>query len=227
MDEILHLKRQIKMLTITCSALVICVFGLFLVAARNSLYGDSWPNATLGELKVKKISVVGDDGQPKIRMETKDGGPMIAVMNGESGPNMFIGDADGQLSLLFEHGPNVRSMMNSDGIVLENSGKTQLTVHDGNDTPFIQMKEPDSEKTIVIGEGLIQLGDESKKMVRIASITPAIQVQDENGYSANMGRAFVRSGKDGTTTITTAATIVGTSKTNAVTWSLLRAGSPQ
>jgi hypothetical protein len=210
------------MLTIVCITLTVAVIGLFFMAVHKSIYGDNWLNATLGELKVKKLTVVSDDGQPKIVMGTQGGAPIFAVLSGENGPRMYVVAVDGQMNLMFEHGPKTKALMNSDGIEFQNGDTPQLALHAGEGSPIILIRDADSEKNMTFSQGIIQLGDESKKMIRIASIVPSIQVQDEEGYASSIGRTSVRHGKDASTTISNAATIVGSSKTTATAWPLIK-----
>jgi hypothetical protein len=215
-------RRQIKILTICSASLAVAVIGLFGIITRYSLYGETWPSATLGELKVHKLSVVGEDGEPRIRMETKDGEPLLAVMNGEDGPNMFIADTDGKLNMMFEHGKEIKSLLNSDGLILQNGNSKMLILHVGADMPIFQMKDAEAEKNIFLSSGILQLGDASKQMVRLTSLEPSLYVRDENGYSTTIGRTTIQHGGDGSSTTTAGSTIVGASKTSASTWQLIK-----
>jgi hypothetical protein len=96
------------------------------------------------------------------------------------------------------------------------------SVSNGNGVLSLQGKEA-SNKTVVEG-GIMVLGDIKTGQLVLANGNnggPSFTVSDENNYKAVLGRTYLRSGVEGTTSITSAASLVGASNTQTSRWTLI------
>jgi hypothetical protein len=221
MDESDGLRRQVKILTICVASLTVAVIGLFGLVERQRLYADTWPSANLGELKVKKLTVVGDDGVSRVFIQTSDGSPTIAFLDNDHKPQLILG--------VFEHGPglivgktdDMHAIITPDSVRVGDSTRSLLLSAE-KEAPYLLISTGDKTFNTVILPGAIELGDESKKVIKLESNAPSVLVQDDEGYSTAIGKWSVSNGAGGTRTVTPASTLVGLSKQNVTTWPLIK-----
>jgi hypothetical protein len=174
--------------------LSIVVFGLCLLVAA----------LIAGELSKRSNS---DSGWPdmsagvlqakRIVLMSKDGKPaaMLSSLDGPSG--LALLDSKGEIRIF------LTTQGNSGHITLSSEGVDQATS---------------------INNGSITMGDEKKGGIAIEVPPlggPSFHVFDASGYSARLGRSLVANNLDGTVSITSAASLVGSSKDRASSWSLL------
>jgi hypothetical protein len=96
MDEIVHLKKQVKMLSIVVGMLVVAVLTL-LIVIPTKFKSESWPDLTVGKLTAKQVFVVSPDGHRRVILfaDDEDGGGTLGLTNGneksESGVLLHAG----------------------------------------------------------------------------------------------------------------------------------------
>jgi len=133
----------------------------------------------------------------KIVLMTDDGKPagLLGVLNGK--PSLVLMDSTGQIRL------TLTAQDNSGLIAVE--GKSE------NETTYIEGGKVYVGNSKAGGIGLIGPSEGG----------PFIKVFDNSGYSAQIGRTYVVSQADGTATVTSAASMTGSTKNRSTTWSLL------
>lgn len=84
---------------------------------------------------------------------------------------------------------------------------------------------PEKANNLFLNTEGLQMGDISKASVSLVSPSgggPRLVVRDENGYATTLGRTVLLERQSGAQDVTSAASIVGTSKDSTVSWPLLK-----
>jgi hypothetical protein len=137
-------------------------------------------------------------------LETK----RIVLVTGEGKPAAILGVEGGRASLAF----------------LDSAGDIHLVLGTKDDSGVIAVKGKNEDEATYIEGGKLYIGDATSAGVGIVGPSaggPLVKVFDDSGYSAQIGRTYVLNHADGTTTVTSTASMTGSSKSRSTTWSLL------
>jgi len=95
---------------------------------------------------------------------------------------------------------------------------------------YLSLVGPDKAHNLNLSNGGMLMGEETQASFRLVAPSnggPRLVLQDENGYSTTIGKAILLNKQTGTQSITSAASIVGSSKDSTLHWSLLKTQSNQ
>jgi len=174
--------------------LAIVLFGAYvLLLASLSREFVAHPSSDTGwpDLSANKLQV------KQVVLMTDDGKPagLLKVIDGSSGIALL--DAKGEVRILLT--------------TAKNSGIIKLSSEGASVSTYLQ-------------NGEIAMGDEKVGGVVVKSSPvgePVVKLFDSSGYGAALGRSLVVSKVNGTVSETSAASLMGSSKDSASTWTLL------
>jgi hypothetical protein len=88
MDEIIRLKKQMKLLAIATITLGVFTLGLLISTLAGLKSNEAWPDMALGKLTVREIRIVSQDGHTRI------------LLHSDNDPNLAFFDDTGEVRLL-------------------------------------------------------------------------------------------------------------------------------
>ncbi len=186
-QNVISLRKQVRLLTIVSFGLGIAVFGLIVGTLRRSpVSASGWPEISAGILQAKRIVLMTDDGKPAA---------MLSTVSGSAGLVLF-----------------------------DTKGEVRVLLSTGNNRGQIMLSGENAEQSTYIKNGALVIGDEKVGGIAVEGPPaggPVIRVFDQSGYSTQVGRSVVINHADGTVSVTSAASLMGSSKDKASTWSLL------
>jgi hypothetical protein len=95
MDEIVRLKKQVKILTISIITIAIATFRLALSTVAGLRSGEAWPDTTIGKLTVREVRIASPDGTTRAMLRPS-----------ENGFNLAFFDDKGELRILLSSSEN-------------------------------------------------------------------------------------------------------------------------
>jgi len=132
----------------------------------------------------------------------------IVLMTDDGKPAAILSTADGSAGFA----------------LLDTKGEVRVLLSSVNNRGLISLSGENEDQSTNIRNGILMMGDEKAGGIIVEGPPaggPVIRVFDQAGYSAEVGRSAVLNHVDGTVSVTSAASLIGSSKEKASTWSLL------
>lgn len=146
-------------------------------------------------------------GWPQVSASTLQA-KKIVLLSEDGRPVAILGITDGAAGLaLFDPKGDLRVLVSAKG-----------------DRGYISLTGEDGEQSTYIRSGALVIGDDKAGGVLVQGPPvggPFIRVFDNSGYSTQLGRSTYVNKSDGTVSMTSAASLMGSSKDKTSTWSLL------
>jgi hypothetical protein len=144
-------------------------------------------------------------------------------------PNISAGVLQAKRIVLMTDDGKPAAMLNTVGasaylVLLDEKGETRVLVGVENNKGHITLSGENQDGGTYIANSAIVIGDEKSGGVEVEAPPvggPVVRVFDQSGYSAAVGRSAVINHVDGMVSMTSAASLMGSSKERASTWSLL------
>lgn len=152
----------------------------------------------------------------------------------ETWPDLTVGKLTAkELRIVSPDGQNRIVLEAGDGdgtaILADREGKARLVFSaDSTTGGYVTIRGAEKTNQLILTNATILMGDIAKPSFRVDAPTsggPRILLQDEDGYSASIGRTLVTNKVDGTRTFTSTASIVGSSRDLTSQWILVRAAN--
>ncbi len=108
--------------------------------------------------------------------------------------------------------------------LLDSKGEIRVFLSTKGNKGLISLSGEGQEQSTYLTNGALNIGDGKAGGISVEgppSGLPLIRVFDNSGYSAQIGRSSFLTPGDGTVSTTSAASLMGSSKEKALTWSLL------
>jgi hypothetical protein len=138
----------------------------------------------------------------ELRIVSADGSPKIAFRTADKGPSLAFFD---------------------------DKGDVQVILGTSDQGGFLSLHGPAKNDQLLLSSGYLNIGDLNAANVTLAGPSvggPRLILQDANGYTLTLGRTDLLHTTNGDQTVTSAASIVATSKTSTVHWPLLNSQQP-
>jgi hypothetical protein len=144
-------------------------------------------------------------------------------------PNISAGVLQAKRVVLMTDDGKPAAMLNTVGgspslVLLDTKGEIRVLVDVDNNKGHITLSGESQEGETRIANGTLVIGDEKSGGVEVEAPPvggPVVRVFDQSGYSVTVGRSAVINHVDGMVSMTSAASLMGSSKESASTWSLL------
>jgi hypothetical protein len=145
-------------------------------------------------------------------------------------PDISAGVLQAKRIVLMTDDGKPAAMLNTAGgsaalVLLDTKGEIRVLVGVGNNKGHITLSGENQDGATSITNGALLIGSEKSGGVEVEGPPvggPVVRVFDQSGYSAAVGRSTVINHTDGTVSVTSAAaSLMGSSKERASTWSLL------
>ncbi|MGP8253693.1 MAG: hypothetical protein ACLQHF_16815 [Terracidiphilus sp.] len=132
----------------------------------------------------------------------------LVLMTGDGKPAGMLNAVDGSSGL----------------VLLDKKGEIRVIITTAENSGLISLSQEGSPGSTYMRDGAIVMGDDKLGSVLIESPParePMIKVSDSSGYAATLGRSVVLNKIDGSQTLTSAASLVGSNNDRATTFSLI------
>ena len=144
-------------------------------------------------------------------------------------PNISAGVLQAKRIVLMTDDGKPAAMLNTVGgtaalVLLDAKGEIRALIGVENNKGHIMLSGENQDGETYIANSALVIGNEKSGGVEVEAPPvggPVVRVFDQSGYSAAVGRSAVINHVDGTVSMTSAASLMGSSKERASAWSLL------
>lgn len=144
-------------------------------------------------------------------------------------PDMSAGVLQAKRIVLMSDDGKVAGMLstpnNAAGLALfDKNGEVRILLTTSGNKGLINLSGEGNSQSTILANGTINIGDEKVGGINMEGPSaggPSIRVFDGSGYAAQIGRSRVLDQTNGSISLTSAATLMGSSKEKASTWFLL------